>query len=264
MNAAIDQVIAVILAGGYGTRIWHLLPDLPKPMAPVMGQPFLYWVLSYLRNQGIRRAVISTGYRSEVIAGFVQSGQTAGLELQAIKEPVPMGTAGGFRYAAENCGEKPAAWLVLNGDSLALAPLLPMMELLSDPTISGVLRGVTMADASRYGTIVQDSTGQMLRFEEKKPGAGIINAGVYLLRSSVLADFPPQAPLSFEREVFPALLARQLRLKVSVTQAPFLDIGTPESLQEAESFIHQHRRHFDDFGCGCAAPSYLSAERTVR
>ncbi|MEK7684166.1 MAG: nucleotidyltransferase family protein [Verrucomicrobiota bacterium] len=264
MSVPVDQIIAVILAGGHGTRIRHLLPDLPKPMAPVMGQPFLHWVMSYLRNQGIRRVVISTGYRSEVIEDFARSKQMSNVNVQTIRESAPMGTAGGFRYAAETCGEKAVAWLVLNGDSLALAPLFPMLELLSDPRISGVLLGVKMTDTSRYGTVVQDSVGDLLRFDEKKPGAGIINAGVYLLRSSVLADFPPRAPLSFEREVFPALLARQLRLKVSVTQAPFLDIGTPESLQEAESFIHEHRHHFSDFGCGCAAPSYLSTRRSAK
>lgn len=264
MNVGIDQIIAVILAGGYGTRIRHLLPNLPKPMAPVMGRPFLHWVMSYLRNQGIRHAVISTGYRSEVIEDFVRPKQIPGLDLQTIRESEPMGTAGGFRYAAMTCGEKPAAWLVLNGDSLALASLLPMLGLLSDRKISGVLLGVKTADTSRYGTIVQDSVGDLLRFDEKKPGAGIINAGIYLLRSSVLAEFPPQTPLSFEREVFPALLAQQLRIKVSVTEAPFLDIGTPESLLEAESFIHEHQHHFNDLGCGYAAPGHLATKRSAK
>jgi len=82
-------------------------------------------------------------------------------------------------------------------------------------------------------------------FNEKKPGAGIINAGVYLFRASAIDSFPDKTPLSFETEVFPALVAGGIRLKGCVTDAPFLDIGTPESLPLAEAFIRRNADFFE-------------------
>jgi D-glycero-alpha-D-manno-heptose 1-phosphate guanylyltransferase len=101
-----------------------------------------------------------------------------------------------------------------------------------------------MTEASRYGTILQNERSELAGFNEKKPGAGVINAGVYLFRANIVESFPAQTPLSFETDVFPALIARKVRLKVCVTDAPFLDIGIPESLRLAEGFIGRHAAGF--------------------
>ena len=220
-----DQVTAVILAGGFGTRVRHLLPNLPKPMAPIQGKPFVEWVVRYLALQGIRRGTISTGYLGEIIGRHFENQPVKSAIVSCVRETEPLGTAGGFLNAIRGVSPAPAAWLVLNGDSLALARLDEMFSCLSEPEVNGAILGVRMQDASRYGTIEQDADGFLSSFQEKKVGPGIINAGVYLLRASALWSFPGGAPLSFEREVFPALVARGGRLKVCVTQAPFLDIG---------------------------------------
>ena len=134
---------------------------------------------------------------------------------------------------------------MLNGDSLAPAELDEMFESFDKPEAAGAILGVRVADASRFGTISQDARGELAGFSEKKPGAGVINAGVYLFRSSVVDRFPKNMPLSFETDVFPALIAGKARLKVCVTDAPFLDIGTPESLPLAEEFIRRNARVFE-------------------
>jgi D-glycero-alpha-D-manno-heptose 1-phosphate guanylyltransferase len=239
-----DQVTAVVLAGGFGTRIQHLLRDLPKPMAPVNGRPFVEWVLRYLAKQGLRSAILSTGYLAESVEQHFQSQPVKGITVQCVPETQPLGTGGGFLNAVKAATEKPAGWLVLNGDSMVLAPLEPMFNSLSDPALSGALIGVPMLDASRYGTIESGTTGELVAFKEKRPGAGTINAGVYLFRHSVVESFARPGPFSFEKDVFPELVARRARLKVCVTQAPFLDIGTPESLPLAESFIREHQEFF--------------------
>jgi len=138
----------------------------------------------------------------------------------------PLGTAGGFLNAVRLSGEKPEAWLVLNGDSLVFADLSLAAAELSDPAVAGVLIGCLVADASRYGTLAIGPAGDLRGFTEKRPGKGIINAGVYLLRDSVVREFPGTLPLSFEQEVFPQLIARGVWLKVCAVDAPFLDIGT--------------------------------------
>ena len=101
-----------------------------------------------------------------------------------------------------------------------------------------------MPDASRFGTISQNARGDLTGFNEKQPGAGNINAGVYLFRDTLLQRFPAKSPLSFETDVFPALIGGGCRLKTFVSPAPFLDIGTPESLPQAETFIQKHRAQF--------------------
>jgi NDP-sugar pyrophosphorylase family protein len=278
MNFELRETPAVVLAGGFGTRIQHLLPGVPKPMAPVNGRPFLEWIVRYLAKQGIRKVVISTGHLAEVVEKHFQKNPVKDVSTLCVPETSPLGTAGGFLNAVRASGEKPEAWIVLNGDSLAFAnlsaaaamlerraarpagPFPPSGELQTGlvgrggdgkagethgPTLAaGVVIGKPLADASRYGTLAANAAGDLLRFEEKKPGSGVINTGIYLLRHSLVEQFPDRAPLSLEKDVFPALTARKALLKVLVMDAPFLDIGTPESLPEADKFI---RENFDQF-----------------
>jgi NDP-sugar pyrophosphorylase family protein len=244
MSVELNQVAAVILAGGLGTRVQHLLPGMPKPMAPVVGRPFLEWVVRYLAKQGVNRVIVSTGYLTGVVERHFQEQPVPDVDLTCVAETEPLGTGGGFLHATRAAGEPPPAWLVLNGDSLVFADLGLAAAPLADPAVSGVIVGRTVPDASRYGALAMGPTGELLRFEEKRPGRGVINSGVYLLRHSLLAEFPPQSPLSFERDVFPALLGRGFRLQTVVTDAPFLDIGTPESLPQAGGFIRANLAEF--------------------
>jgi NDP-sugar pyrophosphorylase family protein len=244
MNVEWNQIAAVVLAGGFGTRVQHLLPDVPKPMAPVAGRPFLEWVVRYLAKQGVRQVVLSAGYRAEVIERHFAREPVPGLRCLCVREEQPLGTAGGFLHAARASGWQPAAWLVLNGDSLALADLDPLRTALADPALGGALLARAVEDAARFGTLVTDERGDLVRFDEKRPGRAVINAGVYLLRAALLPHFGAQRPLSFEREVFPALLAGGARLRVHALACPFLDIGTPETLPQAEPFIRDNAGHF--------------------
>ena len=244
MSLASDQVTAVVLAGGFGTRIKHLLGDLPKPMVQVNGRPFVEWVVRYLAQQKIHRVILSTGYLAETVERHFRLQPVAGVTVSCVPETTPLGTAGGFRNAVAASGAKPAAWLVLNGDSLALAPLEIIWRALDEPVVAGAILAVPMVDAARYGTVLQDEHGDLMGFLEKRPRAGNINAGVYLLRAAALEFFPDRQPLSFETDVFPALIHRPARVKACVTDAPFLDIGTPESLPQAPAFVKQHQQYF--------------------
>ncbi len=244
MSIAISQVTAVVLAGGFGTRVRHLLPDLPKPMAPVAGRPFLEWVVRYLAAQGLKRVVISTGYRSEVVERHFQAHSVNGVKIRCVAETQPLGTAGGFLHAVHAIAEQPPVWVVLNGDSLIFADLGSAMGEFVRPGCSGVVIGRSVPDASRYGSLAVGTAGELLRFEEKRPGSGIINSGVYLLRQSLLHQFPSPSRLSFEKDVFPELINRGVHFKAVPTMAPFIDIGTPETLPQAEMFVRQNLCQF--------------------
>lgn len=237
MSAPLASVTAVVLAGGFGTRIRHLAPDVPKPMIPARGRPFLEWIVRWLARQGVREVVLSTGHLAGVVADHFAGHPIPGVRLTCVPETEPLGTAGGFLNCLPAARSVPTAWLVLNGDSLVLADFPAAAAPLATPEIEGVVLGVQVADASRYGRIQADDTGRLLEFREKTPGAGVINAGVYFFKPSAVARFPRRTPLSFEKDVFPQLLAEGVSLAVSRTEAPFLDIGTPESLPQADAFV---------------------------
>jgi D-glycero-alpha-D-manno-heptose 1-phosphate guanylyltransferase len=240
-------VIAVVLAGGFGTRVRHLLPGIPKPMAPVLGRPFVDWILDFLRRQGVGRAVLSVGHLGEVVERHAVTADYGGMRVESVHETTPLGTAGGFLHAAAGVESTAgAAWLVVNGDSLTVTSFEPLWDALRNPAVDGALLAVRVPDAARYGTLEADEKGLLRRFREKQPGAGLVNAGVYLLKAKAVAAAPSQRPLSFESELFPALIAAGLKLRVIGCEADFLDIGTPETLTQAEAFIARNGRWFAD------------------
>lgn len=235
------SVGAVILAGGFGTRLRSVLSDVPKPMAPVAGRPFVEHVVRYLALHGVRDTVLATGYLSEVFSTHFSRHPTPGSRIRCVTEPRPMGTGGGFLYAVAACGFEADAWLVANGDSLVLANLEAFLLAFRQGDWDGAVLGLALDDAARFGSLEVGSDGALVRFTEKRPGAAVVNAGVYLFRSRLLEFFPRKEPLSFETEVFPAVIQQGARILVHRVQAPFLDIGTPESLAQAEAFIEQNR-----------------------
>ena len=244
MSLKLSQIEAVVLAGGFGTRVAHLLAGVPKPMVPVAGRPFLEWVVRYLARQGIPKAILSTGHLAGVVEAHFQTQPVPGVLTRCIAETQPLGTAGGFLNAARESGDSPAAWLVLNGDSLVFADLAGIVSELNDPAVAGVVVGCVVPDASRYGTLAIGPGGKLQGFAEKRPGKGVINAGIYLLRDSLVRELTGAPPLSFEKDVFPQLIQRGTLLKVIAVAAPFLDIGTPESLRQAQAFVEQNRAQF--------------------
>lgn len=244
MSLNLSEVVAIVLAGGASRRVRHLIGDLPKPMVPVEGKPFLEWLVRYLAKQGLKRVVISTGYRAEVVAAHFDPQPVPGVETSCVAEIEPLGTAGGLLHAARQSKLKPPAWLVLNGDTLCFADLSIAASRFSDPRVAGVIYAREVPDASRYGSLLIDPSGKLVEFVEKRPGKGLISTGVYLLRDALVQTFPDRAPLSLERDVFPELTARRTLLKVVPMKTPFLDIGTPESLPLAGDFIRRNREEF--------------------
>ena len=254
----------ILLAGGFGKRVRHLHPELPKPLIPVAGRPFIDWICGYWARQGIRRIIVSLGHLAGVAERHFQSADWGDVEILTVREEEPLGTGGAVVHAARfhDCGDP---FIVANGDSLVFGPVPEAWELIeteprtqgrgqaSGQPISGegeppgkrccdgVILGRQVADGSRYGSLRTDERGRLLDFEEKRSGRTLINAGVYLLRKSLLEQFPKQTPLSMELDVFPALLKADVDLRVHPVTGDFLDIGTPRDLRRARRFIEGHR-----------------------
>lgn len=234
---------AVILAGGLGSRIRHLLGGRPKPLAPVAGKPFLEWILRFLVRQGVSEMIISAGYRADMIRDFCSSASLPGVQLRSVTEATPQGTAGGFLEAIAST-RATDTWLVCNGDSLVCADLTKFFAEFDDTSVRAALIALEVEDSGRYGNLRCDPERNLMAFNEKSAESRLINGGIYLFRRDVLQQFPAKRPLSFETDVFPALLDRGLKIRVHEVAAPFIDIGTEASLTAAESFIHAHQDSF--------------------
>jgi D-glycero-alpha-D-manno-heptose 1-phosphate guanylyltransferase len=211
-------------------------------MVRVAGKPFLHWVTAYFARHGMLSFVYSTGYRSEQIETWCADSSMPGLAREVCREEAPLGTGGGLLNCLEKCG----SWvLVSNGDSLCLGGLPELQSRTARDGIAGAIVGVFASDTSRYGSLDIDAAGRLKAFREKVPGQGYVNAGMYLFRRDALSRFPSDQPSSIERDLIPGLLEQGAVIEaVQLPAAPFIDIGTPETVAEAESFIRAHEANF--------------------
>ena len=214
---------AIVLAGGFGTRLQQVVPDLPKPMAPVAGRPFLEILLSSLAHKGFTRVVLSLGYMSEnIIDHFGDS--YLGMELVHEVELEPLGTGGAIRAALACCINDHV--FVFNGDTyldLEVYEVERLWKASGHPII--VVREVP--DTARFGR-VEISNGRINAFLEKgAAGLGLINAGCYVLSKHALDDFTLGQPFSLETEYFIKYL-QHIRFDGFVTHGDFIDIVVPE------------------------------------
>jgi len=224
---------AIILAGGAGTRLQPVLRGVPKPLAPVRGVPFVHYLLHWLESNGVARVIASTGYLAEQMeAGF--RGYAGALELDFVREESPLGTGGAIYRALRAAG--PGLVYVLNGDTYFPADLARFQE--ESDRLGGAfsiaLRNVP--DVSRYGA-VQLNQGRIAAMNEKgRSGPGLVNAGLYLLPADLWQRVPMPEVFSWETDL---MQPKALELGVGgiVLDAPFLDIGTPESYREAERIL---------------------------
>jgi NDP-sugar pyrophosphorylase family protein len=227
-------MIAIVLAGGEGTRLRPLTWTTPKPLLPIVNRPFLEHQLSWLAGHGVTEVVLSLGYRSDAFAGRSFSD----LALQVAAEPEPLGTAGAIRFAAE-AGGVTSRFLVCNGDVLTDLDVSALVRFHEEREAEATIALTRVGDPSAFGVVPTDDDGRVLRFVEKPPPGEAptdwINAGTYVLEPSVLDDIPSGRAVSIERETFPGLLARAGKLYALPSSAYWLDIGTPAKYLEANA-----------------------------
>lgn len=235
MNRDMTDLTIVILAGGKGTRIQELYPDVPKPLVPVAGKPFLHWLTLWLSHHGPKRFIFSIGHLGHQIEGFAAQG-IEGLDLACIREAQPLGTGGGLLNCLTSCSD----WImVVNGDGLVIGGISELLACRS-ATWDGAMLGVQVSDASRFGSLLTDGRGCLSGFREKAPGAGLVNGGVYLFRKSLLEQVARPGSCSIEYDLFPDMLLKGAKISVIETDGAFIDIGTPETVREAEVFVRRH------------------------
>ena len=201
-------------------------------MALVAGVPFLQLLLERVRSQGMDQVILGTGYMAEQIENFFRDGQDLALRISYSREHEPLGTGGAIKLA-EPLLSDPV--LVLNGDSYVEWSLAAAFELFAKRDAAAVIVLQTVPDVARYGSVRIDADGRVTEFVEKgtRTGAGLINAGVYLLRKEIVSALPPGRAVSLEKDVFPELLSGQVYGVVS--DGLFIDIGIPADLERAQN-----------------------------
>jgi len=228
---------AVVLAGGFGTRLQAVVNDRPKPMASVAGKPFLEWILLILKSQGIERVVLSTGYMGASIEEYFASGDRWELRLSYAREPKPLGTGGALRHVLEFT--EATRLLVLNGDSLCRFDVSILAAQHEQAGAKTTIWLTHVLDSGRYGTVELGERNEVLAFREKTGNhcPGLISAGVYLVERDVVRCFPPGVNISLEHTLFPSLIGKGLHGVIG--DGPFLDIGIPEDYEVAEAFLER-------------------------
>jgi len=222
---------AIILAGGLGTRLRSVLPDLPKAMAPVAGKPLLGWIIRRLREQGISRIILSLGFRHDAITAYVAQEFPEDDILPSIEDE-PLGTGGAVHRACTLGREGDV--LILNGDTFFNLSLTRLWDCHQKNRADCTLGLKPMRDFSRYGVVETAPDGAVTGFREKQPVvAGLINGGVYLLdRKRFLTEDLPMK-FSFEKDYLEAYLAKR-RFYGLVDEGYFIDIGIPEDYDRAQ------------------------------
>lgn len=225
---------AVVLAGGFGTRLRRVVTDVPKPMAPVAGKPFLEILLTALAGKGFSRVVLSLGYMAKNISGHF-GGQFANMELDYAVEDHPLGTGGALRLALASCQEDHV--FVFNGDTF-LDLEIDQVERLWQGRHHPIIVARAVPNTERYGRLLT-LHGQLSGFTEKGvSGPGLINAGCYVFERSQLDDFSLNQSFSLERD-FLASAAQQMQVDVFVTDGLFIDIGIPEDYARAQILMRE-------------------------
>lgn len=232
------MIPAIVLAGGLGTRLRAVVPDLPKPMAEVGGKPFLEWVLRRLEQQGLRDVYLSVGYKREVIEAYF--GKTFGaLNIHYVVEDEPLGTGGAIAKAMAAIDADAA--FVLNGDTMTIVEFAELEAAMSASRADIAMAVAKLDDVARYGAVEFASTPprRVTAFREKgQTGAGFINAGVYLLRRAAFERYPMPERFSFEQDFLHAHLA-ELHVCAVPAVSQLIDIGVPEDYALAQTLVPQ-------------------------
>jgi D-glycero-alpha-D-manno-heptose 1-phosphate guanylyltransferase len=227
---------AVILAGGLGTRLRAAVPDVPKALAPIAGQPFLEYQIRLVQRCGFTQLVLCVGAQHQLIESVLGTGDRLGVEIAYSREDQPLGTGGALFNARALLAD---TFIVLNGDTYFDTDLAALPQARAFAQLPAAMALVQVADVSRYGSVTLDLNQRVAQFTEKgHSGPGLINAGVYAFSHQVFDDFTAQYPISLERDVFPQLASRRL-LGGHIMTGYHIDIGLPDSYAQFQHDVQK-------------------------
>lgn len=226
---------AVVLVGGFGTRLRPLTLTTPKQMLPLGDRPMIEWVVGHLAEHGVDEAILSLGYKPDAFIEAFPDDLCHGVRIRYAVEPEPLDTAGAIRFAALEAGIDDT-FIVVNGDVLTDLDVGALVRFHRDTGAEATIHLTPVEDPSVFGVVPTDADGRVVAFIEKPPRdeapTNRINAGTYVFEPSVLDRIAGDRPVSIEREVFP-VMAAEGRLYAMSTDDYWLDTGTPQQYLRA-------------------------------
>lgn len=258
---------ALILAGGFGVRLKEVIHDRPKVMALINGRPFLEYVLEVLRKDGIKEVVISVGYLGDFIKNHFGDGKKFGVKIDYSEEKYPLGTAGAVRKAQRFFKE---TFLVINGDTYLDTDLAQVLSFHESKKTGATIVLAKRKSTLESGLVLKGRSGKIACFLEKpkKDREGLVNSGYYVFEPNVLKFIRKGKRSSLEKEIFP-FLAKKGKLYGIDVEEDFIDVGTPETYQEAQKVLSKKKRkivkarapvRISFAGGGTDLPSYFLKE----
>ena len=237
---------AILLVGGFGTRLRPLTLTTPKQMLPVLDRPMIEHAVSGLARHGVSRVVLALGYQDDAFRAAYPDGLCAGVALVGVVEPEPLDTAGAIRFAyeASGMGASEGTFLVANGDVITDLDTDEMLRVHRSAGAEATVHMIEVEDPSRYGVVVTDPDGRVTAFVEKpEPPApsNWINAGTYLMEPSVIDRIGSGRRVSVEREVFPAMVTDGT-LWALRRNTYWVDAGTPQTYLRVQLDLLDGRR----------------------
>jgi mannose-1-phosphate guanylyltransferase len=228
------MAVAILLVGGFGTRLMPLTKNTPKPMLTVAGVPVTEHQLAMAKAAGITEIVLATSYLSEVFIPYFGDGSKWGMKIKYVVEKEPLGTGGAIRNAAKLLDTNESV-VILNGDVLSSHNLSEQIRQHEAHDADVTLHLTQVDDARAFGCVPTDSDGRVTAFLEKmeNPVSNQINAGCYVFNPRVVSTIPLDTVVSVERETFPQLVANGAKVFGYLENAYWLDIGTPRALLKA-------------------------------
>jgi len=228
-------VRAIILVGGFGTRLRPLTNDKPKQMLTVGNKPMLENVIQELSQHGITEVILSMGFKPDIFIDKYPEEVCAGLPLKYVVEPTPLDTAGAIRFAVAESGIKDT-FLVCNGDVITETDLSELIDFHKAITAEATISLTPTTNPSQYGIVPTDKSGKVTGFIEKPSGpdfeTNLINAGYYVMEPSVVNRIANDRPVSVETEIFPNMVEDE-RLFAVPSDRYWIDAGTPETFLKA-------------------------------
>lgn len=226
---------AVVLVGGFGTRLRPLTLTVPKPLLPIANVRQLEHLIASLGAAGVTEVVLAIGFKPEPFFDAFPDGTCAGIAVHYAVEPEPLDTAGAIAFAARHAGVSDT-FIVMNGDIMCDVDVSKLVAFHKSHGAEGTLHLTPVGDPSQYGVVELNDAGWVQRFVEKPaPGdttSNVVNAGTYVLESSVLNRIPVGRRLSIERVVFPAMVLERT-LAAMTTDDYWIDTGLPSTYLRA-------------------------------
>jgi len=229
---------AILLVGGFGTRLMPLTSTVPKPMLPIAGLPVTEHQLAMAKRAGITSLVLATSYLSEVFIPYFGDGSKWGMKLQYAVEEEPLGTGGAIRNAAQLLTNSESI-VIFNGDVLSSHDLAKQIHMHEELNADVTMHLTHVDDARAFGCVPIDDEGHVTAFLEKmeNPVTNTINAGCYVFNPRVINDIPAGKVVSVEREIFPNMVVNGQAIYGMVDDSYWIDIGTPKALLQCSADV---------------------------